>query len=244
MQRILIVGATSAIAEACARLWAARGAALLLAGRDLQRCAAIAADLRLRGAAQVETFVFDAEREPADLPAAIRATRQALDVVLIAHGQLPDQQACERDLSALRSSYRINQLSVIELASAFTEILRDQGHGTLAVISSVAGDRVRASNYVYGSAKAAVSGYLSGLRQQARNRTLRILTVKPGPVDTPMTRGFAVKGLLWSTPSRVAHDILRGIDRRRTVVYTPGFWRWIMAVIVHLPERLLAALRL
>lgn len=240
--RVLIIGATSAIAQACARLWAQRGASLLLAARDLPRCEAIAADLRLRGASSAQCLPYDASLPPQALLQAVQ--REGLpEIVLIAHGSLPDQSRCEQDLDALQAAYRTNALSVLELLTLLSEALRAQGHGTLAVIGSVAGDRGRASNYVYGSAKAAVAAFLSGLRQRLHGSGVNVLTIKPGFVDTPMTRGFT-KNALWAQPETIAAGILRAVDQRRAVVYLPGWWRFVMLLIRLLPETLFRRLRL
>jgi len=129
----------------------------------------------------------------------------------------------------------VNGTATIALAGLIARKLEAQGHGTLAVISSVAGDRGRASNYLYGSAKAAVSTYLSGLRQRLHGRGIGLVTIKPGFVDTPMTAAFT-KGPLWASPERIAHGIVHAIDERRAVVYLPWFWRGIMAMIRCVPE--------
>ncbi|SEQ56777.1 hypothetical protein SAMN04488038_1084 [Solimonas aquatica] len=240
--RVLIIGATSAIAQACARIWAARGAQLLLAARDAPRGEAIAADLRLRGAAAVHCLRYDAGLPPQSLLDALSGIGMP-DIVLIAHGSLPDQARCEHALEALHEAYRINALSVLELATLLGEALRAQGHGTLAVIGSVAGDRGRASNYVYGSAKAAVAAFLSGLRQRLHGSGVNVLTIKPGFVDTPMTRDFA-KNALWAQPETIAAGIVRAIEQGRAVVYLPGWWRWLMLLIRLIPEPLFRRLRL
>lgn len=240
--QILIVGAQSAIAQACARLWAARGAQLWLAARDRTRLEAQAADLRLRGAAQVQCLPYEAEQSGEQLLQALPESL-SLDVVLIAHGHLPVQAECEQSLAALAQAYRINALSVLELATLLGERLRRQGHGRLAVIGSVAGDRGRASNYVYGSAKAAVASFLSGLRQRLHGSGVQVITLKPGFVDTPMTRGLA-KNALWAQPPQVAAGIVRAIDRGQAVAYLPGWWRWVMTLIRLLPESLFVRLRL
>ena len=235
MQRIVIIGATSAIAEATARLYAARGAALLLAARDPVRLQAIADDLKVRGAASTHAFrldVNDTGRHPALLDAAWQAFG-GVDVVLIAHGTLPDQAACQASTELAMREFATNATSTIALCNSIARRL--QSGGTLAVISSVAGDRGRASNYLYGSAKAAVSTFLSGLRQRLARDGVNVLTIKPGFVDTPMTREFK-KGALWATPPQVARGIVRAIDRRASVAYLPGFWRLIMFVIRSIPE--------
>lgn len=237
MQKVMIIGATSAMAEATARLYAARGAALLLAGRDPQRLRAIADDLRVRGAAKAETFqidLLDLDAHAALVDAAWK-TLGTVDIVLIAHGTLPDQTACEASPELALREFSLNANSTISLCTHLAPRLREQHGGTLAVISSVAGDRGRASNYVYGSAKAAVSAFLGGLRQRLHGTGVNVLTIKPGFVDTPMTRAFN-KGPLWATPAQVARGIVRAIDRGASVVYLPRFWWPIMLTIRCIPE--------
>ncbi len=234
MQRILIIGATSAIAEATARQLAARGARLFLVGRDPGRLDAIAADLRLRGAT-AEWHALDAT----DLGAhgamldAAWAALGTVDVALIAHGTLPDQAACAASMDVSMQEFATNGSSVIALCVGLAQRL--QAPATLAVISSVAGDRGRASNYLYGSAKSAVTAFTSGLRQALNGSGVNVLTIKPGFVDTPMTAAFR-KGALWAKPDQVASGILRAIERRRSVAYLPFFWWPIMRVITHIPE--------
>jgi decaprenylphospho-beta-D-erythro-pentofuranosid-2-ulose 2-reductase len=238
MKRILILGATSAIAEAAAREWAARGDALFLVARNAAALQAIAADLRLRGAAVVDTAVFDARDLEAFAPLieAAAASLGALDLALIAHGLLPDQRECETRLDVLRENFNTNALSVIAACLALARHFSAQGRGVIAAISSVAGDRGRASNYLYGAAKAAVSTCLSGLRQELFAKGVRVVTIKPGFVATPMTAAFK-KGALWATPARVAHDIVQAMDRATPTLYTPWFWRPIMALVRAVPER-------
>ena len=232
MQKILIIGATSAIAEAAARLWAPRGAAFYLVGRNAERLVSIADDLKVRGAARVETQVMDA-CERSQHEAMLTAADNFLcgiDVALIAHGSLPDQRACELSVNQTLSRTILTSLSTL-----IANRLAWQEKGTLAVISSVAGDRGRQSNYVYGAAKGMVSLFLQGLRNRMFKHGVQVLTVKPGFVDTPMTSGFD-KGPLWASADQVARGIVRAIDTRRDVVYLPGFWWPIMWIIRHLPE--------
>ena len=245
MRRILIVGATSAIAEATARLFASRGDALMLTGRSPSRLQAIADDLKVRGAARAETFVLDArafDRFPALLQAATERLG-GLDAALIAHGTLSDQGACQRSVEQLREEFEVNALSVMALCTHLANLLETQGRGVIAVISSVAGDRGRQSNYVYGSAKAAVTAFTSGLRQRLYPKGVRVLTIKPGVVSTPMTAAFK-KGALWATPARVAADIVRAMDGGKAVIYTPWFWWPIMFVLRHLPESIFVRLKI
>lgn len=245
MRRVLIMGATSAIAEATAREFARRGDALFLVGRSTDRLQAIADDLRLRGAASAELHVLDA-RETAAYPALLDEAARALgglDHALIAHGTLPDQQACERSVEPMIEAFEVNALSHMALCTELANRFEAQGHGVIAVISSVAGDRGRQSNYVYGSAKAAVTAFTSGLRQRLHPKGVRVVTVKPGFVDTPMTAGFK-KGALWASPATVAASIFGAMTRGTPVLYTPWFWRGIMAVIVAIPEVLFRRLKL
>jgi decaprenylphospho-beta-D-erythro-pentofuranosid-2-ulose 2-reductase len=235
MQRILIVGATSAIAEATARRYAARGAAFFLVARDATRLDAIAADLRVRGARSATSHALDVmalDQHRAMLDTAWAALGD-VDLVLIAHGTLPDQAACDAAVETSLREFAINGTSTIALCVALAPRLK--APATLAVISSVAGDRGRASNYLYGSAKAAVSTYLSGLRQRLTPSGINVLTIKPGFVDTPMTAAFR-KGLLWAKPDTIARGIERAVDKRRGVAYLPFFWWGIMTVIKHIPE--------
>lgn len=234
MQRILIIGATSAIAEATSRLYAARGARLFLVARDAVRLEQICADLRVRGgtAASHVLDANDLDHHGAMLDAAW-ATLGDVDVALIAHGTLPEQAACSASVALSMAEFATNGTSVIALSIALAQRL--QAPATLAVISSVAGDRGRASNYLYGSAKSAVTSFTSGLRQALNGSGVNVLTIKPGFVDTPMTAAFK-KGALWATPAKVADGIVRAIDKRRGVAYLPGFWWAIMRVITHIPE--------
>jgi len=243
MQKILIVGATSAIAEATARRYAARGAQLFLTARNAGRLKAIALDLSTRGAASVEGFVLDIndfDRHDAFLDAAW-ANLGHVDVALIAHGTLPSQAECDASREIALCEFATNGTSAIALSHTLAQRLTRGA--VLAVISSVAGDRGRASNYLYGSAKAAVSTYLSGLGGRLRREGVHVLVVKPGFVDTPMTRELA-KGVLWARPDKVAAGIVRAIDRRRPVAYLPAFWWPIMQVIKFIPESLFRKLPL
>jgi short-subunit dehydrogenase len=244
-ERVLVIGATSAIAHALARRCASRGARLYLVGRREAALAANADDLRVRGAAEVRVAGLDANDigRHAEVLGAAFAAFGGFDAVLLAHGVLPDQAACEASAEATLASFDTNARSVIALLTALATAMLSQGSGAIAVISSVAGDRGRASNYVYGAAKAAVTAFASGLRQRLRPAGIRVLTISPGFVDTPMTASFK-KGALWATPDRVAADIDRALRGGFGTVYTPWFWRWIMLIIRSLPERLFVRLKL
>ena len=245
MRKILIIGATSAIAEATARIFAERGDALYLVARNEARLAAIASDLSVRGSPRVGCEVIDANDLAAHESMLARAESflAGCDVVLIAHGTLSDQKACEGSVELTLQEINTNAISVVALLTRIANRLVQQRAGTIAVISSVAGDRGRSSNYVYGSAKALVTAFLSGLRQRLGKYGVNVVTIKPGFVDTPMTAAFA-KGPLWARPEKVAAGIVRAVDRRSGTVYLPGFWRPIMMVIRAIPESLFLRLSL
>lgn len=246
MNRILIIGATSAIAEAAARRWLALapGARFALAARNAGKLAAIADDLRLRGAV-VTTLPFDALDVDAHGPMLEAAWRalESVDAVLVAHGSLPDQRACEQSAALTLREFSANALSVIALCTEGANRLQAQRRGTLAVIGSVAGDRGRQSNYVYGAAKGAVDVFLQGLRNRLWPHGVAVVTIKPGFVDTPMTAAFA-KSPLWSTPAAIAPALVAAVARGAAVVYLPRRWWLIMAIIRAIPEAVFKRLKL
>ncbi|NML30840.1 SDR family oxidoreductase [Paraburkholderia antibiotica] len=237
MKKVLIVGATSAIAIACARRWAAEGAALFLVGRHAERLEQICADLVARGAASATSHVLDMNDFDGHQPMldACASALGAIDVALIAHGTLSDQKACEQDVKVALRELSTNGLSVIALLTPLANLMESAKTGVIAVISSVAGDRGRPSNYVYGTAKAAVSTFCEGLRARLFKSGVHVLTIKPGFVDTPMTAGMPLPGPLVATPERVANDIVRAVGRRKDSIYTPWFWSGIMLIIRSVP---------
>ncbi|MBV1878314.1 MAG: SDR family oxidoreductase [Pseudomonadales bacterium] len=237
MKKVLIIGATSAIAISTSRLLAVRGSQMFLVGRNEVSLRASKDDLLVRGADKVGYVSMDlneTQRHGECLNEAI-AFLGALDIVLIAHGTLSDQQACEASVELTLGEIKTNALSTVSLLTLLANLLENQGSGVLAVISSVAGDRGRGSNYVYGSAKAMVDAFLSGLRNRLSKKGVQVLTIKPGFVDTPMTAELA-KGILWADPDTIAKGILLGIDKGRNIVYLPFFWRYIMLIIKFVPE--------
>lgn len=237
MQNILIIGATSAIAQAVARQYAQKRHNLFITGRSQDKLEQIAADLKVRGASDIHTEAFDASELSSHQSLVERVIEQfqRIDVVLIAHGTLPDQERCQQDLDYALQEFNLNGTSIISLCSLLANQLEQQKSGSLAVISSVAGDRGRQSNYLYGTAKAAVSTFLQGLRNRLSKSGVQVLTIKPGFVDTPMTAEFD-KGPLWATPELVANDIIKAINKGRNTLYTPWFWLGIMTIIKAVPE--------
>lgn len=245
MRRILIIGATSAIAEATARRYATRGDALFLVARNTKHLQLIAADLSVRGAVRVTCASLDVADFDAQTAVIDHANQvlSGIDIVLIAHGTLSDQIECQISVDALRREFTINALSTMALLTRLANIFEAQRFGTVAVIASVAGDRGRQSNYVYGSAKAALSAFLSGLRQRLAKSQVNVLTIKPGFVDTPMTHAFK-KSALWAQPDQIAAGIVKAVDHRRSVIYLPWFWALIMLVIRCIPEPIFKRLKL
>ena len=245
MKNILIIGATSAIAEATARLWAAQGHRLYLLGRNTERLTAIAVDLKVRGAEFVQYAMLnvnDFVQHATVLDTAI-AAMDSIDIVLIAHGTLGDQKACEQDFDATFQEFNTNAISSISLLTHLANYFEAQQRGSIAVISSVAGDRGRQSNYVYGSAKGTVTIFLQGLRNRLHRSGVQVLTIKPGFVDTPMTADLK-KGLLWVSPETIASSIHYGIEKRCDVIYAPSIWILIMALIKLMPESIFKKMRM
>lgn len=239
MKRVLIIGATSSIAEHCARIWATRGFELYLVARNETRLQAIAADLKVRGACSVAISCVDLNDfgRHDELLAASENTMGGVDIVLIAHGTLSDQRSCEHSVEETLDELKTNALSTIGLLTLIANRFEENKGGTICVISSVAGDRGRASNYVYGSAKAMVSSFTSGLRQRLKKSNVAVVTIKPGFVDTPMTSEFN-KGILWAKPGAVAEKIIDAIERRKAEVYVPFFWWLIMTLIKNTPNKI------
>lgn len=243
--RVLIVGATSAIATETARAYAASGARLFLTGRDLARLDGVAADLRVRGASAVETAVLDVTdlRRGPEVIEAAWAAFDGLDVALVAHGVLPDQARCQSSADDALAAIEVNFTSTVALLTPLANRFEAAGGGCIAVISSVAGDRGRQSNYVYGSAKGGLDRFLEGLRNRLFRSGVAVVTLKPGFVDTPMTAGLR-QGALFATARRAGRAVHRAIEGRRDVAYIPWFWRPIMAIIRALPEPVFKRLRL
>ena len=245
MKKILIIGATSAIAEHCARLWAIRGDTLYLVARNEERLKTIATDLKVRGATEVLSYPMDLndlDGHAAMLDLADSAM-DGIDTVLIAHGTLSNQKVCEQSVEETLSEIKTNALSTICLLTRIANLFETKQAGVIAVISSVAGDRGRASNYVYGSTKAMVTAFTSGLRQRLYKSNVAVVTIKPGFVDTPMTASFE-KGLLWAKPNLVAEKIMQAIDRRKDEIYVPAFWWAILQMIKVIPNSVFKKLRL
>lgn len=245
MNKILIIGATSSIAQEVAKIYAAQKSCFYLVGRDENKLRIVADDLDARGAQAVQVLAVELT-DPATHADMINQAEnflQGIDCVLIAYGSLPDQHACEGDARQTLKELNINFISVVALLTQLANSMEERGSGTLAVISSVAGDRGRQSNYIYGAAKGGLSIFLQGLRNRLSAKGIQVVTIKPGFVDTPMTVDLK-KGLLWVSAETIAQGIVKAIDKNRDVVYLPWFWRGIMLVIKSIPERIFKKMKL
>ena len=240
LKRVIIFGATSAIAEQTARQLVAQGASLYCIGRNSEKLTALLDDLRVRGNDDQRIDGSVVDLTDSDQHARlIKATEQMLggiDGVLIAHGSLPDQQACQADAALTRQEIETNATSVIGLLTILANRLECQRHGVIAVITSVAGDRGRQSNYVYGAAKGMVTLFLQGMRNRLTKANVDVVTIKPGFVDTPMTAEFDKSGPLWAQPEQIAKGIIKAMQRGRGEVYLPWFWWGVMRIITSIPE--------
>ena len=235
--RILIVGAASAIAQEAARCFARDGVEFFLIARSAEKLEDIGNDLKVRGAKRVETFVLDVndfDRHQEMVETAIK-TLDGLDMVLISHGTLGDQQKCEKSATETLKEFTTNCTSVISLLTILADYFEQQRRGCIAVVSSVAGDRGRKSNYVYGASKGAVSIFLQGLRNRLDKSGVAVVTIKPGIVDTPMTAALK-KGLLFANVRGVGQGVYQAMKKRKEVVYLPWYWRPIMFMIRRIPE--------
>src|SRR5438105_7106895 len=235
--RVLMIGATSAIAHETAKCFAQDGAELFLVARSPEKLKDIGNDLKVRGAKRIETFVLDVndfDRHQEMIETAITSLN-GLDMVLIAHGTLADQEKCQRSVAETLKEFTTNCTSIISLLTILADYFEQQRRGCIAVISSAAGDRGRQSNYVYGAAKGAVSIFLGGLRNRLSKSGVAVVTVKPGFVDTPMTATLK-KGLLFASASVVGKGVYAAMKSRKEEVYLPWFWRYIMLVIKSIPE--------
>ncbi|GAB5499782.1 MAG: SDR family oxidoreductase [Pseudohongiellaceae bacterium] len=241
---ILILGANSAIATATARRYAEQGHDFFLVARDAERLGKLATDLQVRGAGSVSYEVLDflALDQHPEVMVKVTEKLAPIDLVLVCHGTLPDRDQSEENFEYAQQQITVNATSVISLVTCLLPVLKGQRRGVLAVVTSVAGDRGRQPNYLYGAAKSMVSTYLQGLRGRLLEYNVHVMDIRPGLVDSPMTAQFE-KGPLWSTPELVADKIVTAVHKRRHTVYVPGYWRIIMAVVRSIPDFLFKRLK-
>jgi decaprenylphospho-beta-D-erythro-pentofuranosid-2-ulose 2-reductase len=238
IKKVVILGATSSIALEVQRQLAGQGHELLLVARSPQRLAELQVDLTIRGAQQVSTYSADLSsiQQHAAIFDFVRRTLPDFDTVLLAYGSMRSQKDSESSVDILLEELQVNFVSATAILTLFAADLERRRTGCLAAITSVAGDRGRRSNFVYGSAKGALSLFLQGLRSRLHLAGVRVITIKPGPVQTSMTDHLP-NSARFADPELVARDIVRALERRSPeVLYTPRMWRYVMSAIRHIPE--------
>jgi short-subunit dehydrogenase len=240
---LLILGASSDIARAIARKFASEGWDILLAGRDPELLSKDAADLKFRYSVDSRPLEFDAL--DFDSHAAFwDGIDPKPSAVTCVFGYMGDQKVSQLDWSEARKAIDTNYTGAVSILNIVANHYESQKNGAIIGISSVAGDRGRMSNYIYGSAKAGFTAYLSGLRSRLSKSGVKVLTVKPGFVATRMTENLNLPGLLTAQPDKVAEDVFRAYKTGKPVIYTKWFWKWVMLVIIHVPERIFQKLKL
>ncbi len=235
-KHIVIVGATSGIAEQCARIWIKEPALMLtLVGRDKNKTQALADDLAVRNPSATIKVVTTDFLSPKEIAQSVETicTEAPVAIALIAHGSLPDQQQCQQELELNQHTLEVNGISPVLFAEAFATQMEKVQQGSLALIGSVAGDRGRKSNYVYGSAKGLVTRYAQGLQHRFAHTPIKVILIKPGPTATAMTAHLPQRGL--ASAQAVAGTIVQGIAQGKAVIYAPAKWAVIMMIIIHLP---------
>lgn len=246
MKNILVIGATSAIAQAFVRSMAVGDNRLVLVARDIDKLNAVKNNIRIKNDVNIATFVLDVNNHDKidDMLNSSKSFLDHINIILIAHGTLPNQEKCNSNINLARQEFNTNATSTILLCQKIGNLLEKQKSGLLAVITSVAGDRGRQSNYIYGSAKGAVNIFLQGLRNRLTKSDVSVLTVKPGFVDTPMTAHLS-KNPLFSKPDTIAKGIVRAINKNKSKeIYLPGYWRIIMFIIKAIPGKIFNKLSL
>lgn len=242
---VLILGATSSMARAAAASFAKKGHPLYLAGRDTDDLERTATDLRIRYEIEVHTGAFDAEATDSHAEFLQHAVRESdgLDGVLLGFGYLGAQEEAIRNFDEAKRIIDCNFTGACSILTHCADYFEQQGHGFIAAIGSVAGDRGRQSNYVYGAAKGGLALFLQGLRNRLFHSDVSVTTIKPGFVDTAMT--FGLPGLfLVATPEYVGDHIVRAVDAGRNTVYIPWFWTGIMGIIKSIPEFIFKKMKL
>lgn len=237
-KKLIIIGATSSIAQHCARHWVSEPCKLLLVGRDESRLARAADDLRVRSpSSEIDCVTVDfADASAIDALLGQYAASGPIDLALIAHGDLPDQQQSQQDLGKCRDALALNGLSPALFMEGLAAHMERAGRGQLGVIGSVAGDRGRKSNYIYGAAKAMLDRYAQGMQHRFAGSAVVVSLIKPGPTETPMTAHLVGGGPALAKVEDVARSIVEGMSKGKAVIYAPGKWVVIMLVIKHLPR--------
>lgn len=242
---ILILGATSAIAHALAKQYAKQGNHVFsLLGRNEQRLHACAMELKALGDNQVHSHIVNFMNANSIIQVMDEIIEDLnIDIAILAQGSLTNQEKAKKDLQYLHDEFMLNAMSFILSAQYIANHFKEHGKGIMIGIGSVAGERGRKGNYAYGSSKAAVHGFLSGLRNDIGSDKIRIMTIKPGFVATPMTAHLK-QSPLFVKPNYVAKEIIRGIEQGIDVMYIPSYWRLIMMIIRALPEKIFMKLNI
>lgn len=245
MKKILIIGATSAIAQDIAKIYAAQKSELVLVGRNTKLLEIIREDLLVRGASRVENITQDLNEFAAhdSLILEVWKRLEKIDIAVLAHGVLGNQEQAEQDSIELLSIINSNFVSHASLLNSISRKMKEQKEGTIAVISSVAGDRGKQSNYIYGAAQSAKSTFTDGLRNRLFPLGVHVVTLKLGFVDSPMTKDFK-KGPLWAKTGAIAEQVVNAIEKKKDIVYLPFFWRYIMMIIKNIPEGIFKKLKM
>jgi short-subunit dehydrogenase len=238
-KKIVVIGATSLIAEKCLNLWVRDyDVDLVLVGRNEAKLKKIASNLRLKSnnifikTIQINFLnALSIQKLAKDL-----SKKSPIDIVLIAHGFLPDQFQCQSDLSQCKKAIQINAISPVLFAEAFIGIMEQAGKGCLTILGSVAGDRGRRSNYIYGASKGFIERYIEGLQHRLAQTNINVILVKIAPTDTPMTRKYKIRGFSLASADKVAVKIVSAISGSKSLIYVPSKWFLIMAIIKHLPR--------
>ena len=239
MKRIVIIGATSSIAQECAKLWVKESPKnLILVVRDANKAQRVLDDLQVRSPQSKIEIVQTGFVNPEEIEKTVGAiaSQGTIDIALLAHGNLPEQSDCQNDLALCKETLEVNAISHVLFAESLATVMEKVNQGTIAIIGSVAGDRGRKSNYVYGSAKGLVTRYAQGLQHRFASTSVEVVLIKPGPTDTPMTAAFKQKGVRLAPAANVAQTIVDGISKGKSVIYAPGKWKLIMLIIQHIPN--------
>lgn len=241
---LLVLGANSDVAIAVVKRFAKdENISVCLASRNMELLEKKAKDMEIRHNIRSQAVAFDAV-DFASHQAFYENLSEKPDIIVLAFGYVGDQSEAQADFSEAQrivDSNFIGAASILEIIAADFE---KRKRGTIVAISSVAGDRGRQSNYFYGSAKAALTSYLSGLRNRLFASNVHVLTVLPGFIHTKMTQDMHLPGLITATPEAVANDIYNAYKKTRNLIYTRWYWRWIMTIIKNIPEPVFKRMKL
>lgn len=248
MKNAIIFGANSEIAIATIEILLQNSYKLILLARDVENLKVKFKHYNVKYPNAVLEYVkYDAKDdiEEAYFDKIIKMFDGGIDLLFVAHGVLADEQICMNNWLQTKQLFQINSISILQICHYFANLFEKQKYGTIAVVSSVAGDRVRQSNYTYGTSKAVLSAYLSGIRNRLSSYNVNVLTILPGFVKTKMTEKFGERnGFLWTSSNKIAKDIFKAINKRENILYTPFFWRYIMFIIKHIPEHIFKKMKL